>query len=216
MRIDRTKFLKSSFLSAEKDMGLISMEILKNERLKRLLYYTDKYALAQAVPTPNGMVPRVDLCRMDEDPSASLFGKNIKLVPKIEVDQLERNYLLIRFRNFVPNPNNPEFRDNIIEFDILCPYEQWQLENFQLRPYRIAAEIDSTFDKKHLTGIGKLEFNGADQIILNDHFAGLCLTYRAIHGEEDKMVTPADDEAFRADFMRRFPEPERSEVGNNG
>ena len=29
MRIDRTKFLKSSFLSAEKDMGLISMEILK-------------------------------------------------------------------------------------------------------------------------------------------------------------------------------------------
>lgn len=190
MKIDRTKFLKSSFLSAEKDMGLITTEILKNERLKKLIYYTDRNPLEKE--------------NLDQKQTVGLFGKNIKMVPKIEIDQLERNFLLIRFRNFVPNPTNPEFRDNIIEFDILCPYELWQLDNFQLRPYRIAAELDATFDKKHLTGIGNLEFNGADQIILNDHFAGLCLTYRAVHGEEDKMVTPADDEAFRQSFMQRF------------
>lgn len=199
MRIDRTKFLKSSFLSAEKDMGLITAEILKNERLKKLLYYTERNPL--------------DKANLDSVQSTDLFGKNIKMVPKIEVDQLERNFLLIRFRNFVPNPTNPEFRDNIIEFDILCPYELWQLDNFQLRPYRIAAELDATFDKKHLTGIGNLEFNGADQIILNDHFAGLCLTYRAVHGEEDKRATPADSDAFVADFMKRFSD-EGSEVNN--
>ena len=52
--------------------------------------------------------------------------------------------------------------DNIISFDIICHFDQWQLEDFQLRPYRIAAEIDSMIDKKHLTGIGNLNFLGAN------------------------------------------------------
>ena len=114
-----------------------------------------------------------------------------------------RNYILVRFRNFLPNQTNPEFRNNIIEFDILCPYEQWGLKDFQLRPYRIAAEIDSMLNNKHLTGIGTLEFNGADQLILNDHFAGICLTYKTIHGEEDKKVmpNPQDEEKFLEEFI---------------
>ena len=45
MKIDRTKALKSSFLSIEKDMGLIMQEMLKNERLKKLLFYTSADAL---------------------------------------------------------------------------------------------------------------------------------------------------------------------------
>jgi hypothetical protein len=31
-----------------------------------------------------------------------------------------------------------------------------------LRPYRIAAEIDTMFEDKHLTGIGKLNFLSAN------------------------------------------------------
>jgi hypothetical protein len=64
-----------------------------------------------------------------------------------------------------------------------------------LRPYRIAAEIDSIFDGTHLTGIGTLQFLGANQIILTDEFAGLCLMYSAIHGEEDKnSYTPIEED----------------------
>ena len=97
---------------------------------------------------------------------------------------------------------NSVFRDNLVEFDIICHFDQWQLDDFQLRPYRIAAEIDSMFNGKHLTGIGKLDFFGAKQIILNSEFGGLCLMFEAIHGEEDKapMVTPAQQEAFEKDF----------------
>jgi hypothetical protein len=71
-----------------------------------------------------------------------------------------------------------------------------------LRPYKIAAEIDSMFNDKHLTGIGKLEFLGANQMILTDEFAGLCLMYQAIHGEEDKknMLNPRDQKQFERDF----------------
>ena len=68
------------------------------------------------------------------------------------------------------------------------------MEDFKLRPYRIAAEIDSMFDGKHLTGIGELEFVGCNQVILTDEYAGVCLMYAAIHGEEDKkpMASPAE------------------------
>jgi hypothetical protein len=64
------------------------------------------------------------------------------------------------------------------------------------------------FDGKHLTGIGKLEFLGANQMILTDEYAGLCLMYSAIHGEEDKknMLNPADEEQFIKDFEAMISE----------
>jgi hypothetical protein len=63
-----------------------------------------------------------------------------------------------------------------------------------LRPYRIAAELDSMFTNTKLTGIGLVEFFGATEIILNDEFAGVCLLFNTYHGEEDKkrMPNPAD------------------------
>ena len=174
MKIDRTKALKSSFLSIEKDMGLIMQEMLKNERLKKLLFYTSADALEP------------DKARLTPEESLSLIGTSIKNIPKIYIDNEVLNYVIINFDNFTPNPTNPEFRDNIIEFDILCHFKQWQLKDFKLRPYRIAAEIDSMFDGKNLTGIGKLEFLGGTLIAQNDEFGGVALLYRAIHGEEDK------------------------------
>jgi hypothetical protein len=39
---------ESSFLSSEKDMGLIVNMMLKNDRLKKMLYYTTKDCLKQA------------------------------------------------------------------------------------------------------------------------------------------------------------------------
>lgn len=187
MKIEGYQLPKSSFLSTEKDMGLIVNKMIKNERLKRLLHYTSRDAL--------------DRNNITADETLALFGKNIKIVPKLYVDNSVLNYVIINFDNFTPT-NNPEFRDNIIEFDIICHFDQWQLQDFALRPYKIAAEIDSMFNNKHLTGIGELQFLGANQMILTDEYAGLCLMYQAIHGEEDKkgMPNPANEERFLEDF----------------
>ena len=154
MKIDGVKIPKSSFLSMEKDLEIVVNHLCKNERLKRLLYYT----------TPDA----IDKPNLSDEQMIQLFKKNIKLIPKLYVDGSVLNYVVISFDNFIPNDTNPEFRDNIIEFDIVCHYDQWHLKDYQLRPYRIAAEIDSMIDKTHLTGIGKLEFLGANQIILTD------------------------------------------------
>jgi hypothetical protein len=75
-----------------------------------------------------------------------------------------------------------------------------------LRPYRIAAEIDSMFNNKHLTGIGTLKFLGANQMILNAEYAGLNLMYSAIHGDEDKWELPEgqNKEKFIEEYKEIF------------
>ena len=192
MKIENYTYPKSSFLSLEKDMEIITSTMMKNDRLKKLLYYNTKDCL--------------DRPKLTQQQEIEMFGKNIKLVPKLYVDGSVENYIIVSFDNFTKNATNPEFRDNIIEFDIICHFDQWQLKDFQLRPYRIAAELDSVFDKKHLSGIGELEFLGANQMVLTDKYAGLCLMYAAIHGEEDKkfMPNPADEEQFIQDFNKMF------------
>ena len=192
MKIEGYQFPKSSFLSVEKDMSIIFNTLIKNDNLKKYLYYTTKDCL--------------DRPKLTEKETLGLFGKNIKIVPKLQVDKEVLNYVIINFDNFTTNNNNPEFRDNIIEFDIICHFDQWQLNDFQLRPYRIAAELDSMFNDKHLTGIGTLQFLGGNQMILTDEFAGLCLMYAAIHGEEDKknMPNPINEAQFQENFNKIF------------
>jgi hypothetical protein len=111
MKVQSYTYPKSSFLSLEKDMEIITSTMMKNERLKKLLYYTSK----DCMDKPN----------LTEQQNIELFGKNIKLVPKLYVDGSVENYIIVSFDNFTKNATNPEFRDNIIEFDIICHFDQW-------------------------------------------------------------------------------------------
>lgn len=193
MRINSYNFPKSSFLSIEKDMNLIVDKIFKNERLKKLLYYTS-----------NDCLTKPDLTQAQ---TASLFGNQIRIVPNLTVNSELRNYLFISFDDFTPNASNPEFKDNHIYFDIICHVDQWHLNDFALRPYKIAAEIDSMFNDERLTGIGRLAYEGTAIITPKDNnYVGLSLAYLAIHGEEDKKDTlnPADNQDIIDNFNNIF------------
>ena len=194
MRKEIYSYPRSAFLSTEKDTKIIVDMIMKNDRLKNMLYYTTSDCLTMP--------------KLSEDQTIELFGKNIKIVPKLYVDGSVLNYIIISFDNFTQNQSNPEFRDNVIEFDIICHFDQWQLKDFSLRPYKIAAEIDSMFNDRHLTGIGKLNFLGANQMILTDEYAGICLLYSAVHGEEDKkqMPNPTEEKGFVENYDQMFNE----------
>jgi hypothetical protein len=109
MKIENYTFPKSSFLSMEKDMELIVSMIMKNNSLKKLLHYTSKDCM--------------DKPHLTEDQTLELFGKNIKIIPKLTVDKSVLNYIIVNFDNFTSNNTNTEFRDNIIEFDIICHFD---------------------------------------------------------------------------------------------
>jgi hypothetical protein len=192
MKVERFKLPKSSFLSVEKDLSIIVKEMFKNPRLQKLLHYE----------TPDAL-KKDDL---SEEDKLALFGKNIKIVPKILVDYETQTYIVIEFNNFATNDSNPEFRDNSITFVIYCNYDQWQLNDFNLRPYRIAAELDSMFNNTRLTGIGKLEFVHAYQTLIDDTYGCVRLVYAAIHGEEDKkgMLNPREEAQFIKDFNETY------------
>ena len=198
MKINNYHPPKSSFLSINKDMRLLVDKILSNDRLCKLLYYTSRDAL--------------DKEKLTDDQKLTLFGKNLRIIPKLYVDKTVLNYIFIKFDNFFES-SNPEFRNNTIEFDIVCHFDQWQMQDFNLRPYRIAAELDSMLDNQKLTGIGLLQFIGAKHININDEFAGVCLMYQTYHGEEDKkmMPNPADQEEFEKEYKEMIQAQEKAE-----
>lgn len=172
MKIESYQYPKSSFLGMEKDFALIVNQMLANDRLKKLLFYADRNCLK--------------LPSLNQEQTLGLINKQIKLVPKVEVDKELFTYIIISADDFLQNYNN-EFRDSTLSFDIICHFDQWNLGDFKLRPYLIAGELDSMFNNKKLTGIGTVQFVGARQIVLNDEFAGLSLVYQIIHGNEDKV-----------------------------
>lgn len=178
----------SSFLSLEKDMGIIANKVLNNQRIQKLLHYNTRDALKK----PN----------LTQEESLALFGKNIKLVPKLTINSEVMNQIVVCFDEFTPNNTNPHYRNNTIAFNIICHFDQWQLNDFQLRPYRIAAELDSMFNDTHLSGIGTLQFAGAAQQVYTPELAGVTIVYDAIHGDEDKknMPNPQDQIQFEKDF----------------
>ena len=188
MKVENYKVPHSSFLSMEKDLNQITGSMLRNKNLKKLLYYTTENALSMPDLT--------------DDQSVSLFGRNIRITPKLFIDQEIVNYIIISFDDFSPNAKNPEFRDCTICFDIVCHFDQWKLTDFKLRPYRIAAELDTMFNKAKFSGIGRLEFMGGLQMLLDDEFGGLTLRYRAINGEDDKKnpLNPEDNDKMKVDF----------------
>lgn len=162
---------ESSFLILEKDFERVANKMLTNPRLLKLLYYREKDALSRPNLTPAQKM--------------GLINKEIRIVPKIDIDQDCPIFVVITFDNFEPNKENTQFRDCTISFDILCHPDHWSLGNFQLRPYKIAGELDAMFNNSKMTGIGTLQFMGANNLVLNDQLMGLSMTYESKYSTED-------------------------------
>lgn len=174
MKKNTYEYPKSSFLGMPKDTALIMEKILSNRNLLKLIYYTGR----DWQEKPN----------LNAEQIKSLFeSKQISNIPKISVDREKYTYLRLTYDSFTPNQTNDFYKDHIVELKIICHFDDWDLDNYELRPYRIAGELDAMLNKQHLTGIGKLTFIGADQDVYDDEYGGVTLRYLAIRGEEDRV-----------------------------
>lgn len=177
---------KSSFQSCDKDTETILRKIFVESRpysdkLKKLMVVNTKDCLTN--PKYDNIVQNFDLQRMVDE-------NYILQIPKIKFSEHEeiKSYLLITFDNFISNGSNTEFRDCIINIDILCHMDYWDLNNYKIRPLEICGFIDSILNKSKLSGIGELNFLSCNMIVLDENIAGYTLSYLAIHGSDDQIT----------------------------
>ena len=184
--------IQSSFLSCEKDVEKILKKLFIESKpysneLKRLLVINTKDCLDNKEDEQyKKKLSEMTLGKMMEQ-------GYIKLNPKLRLPEHEeiKAYVIISFDNFTPNATNPEFRDCTINFDVLCPTDYWDIGNYRVRPLKICGYIDGLLNKTKLTGIGELHLIGCNELLLSEELSGYSLTYKAIHGSDDKI--PSED-----------------------
>ena len=175
----------SSFLSCEKDAEAIIRKLFVDSRpysdmLKRLLLINTKDCLDDLHnPTYTDKIKHTSIQQLIEQ-------KYIRFSPKIEMDEHEecKSYILISFDNFASSGND-YFRDCVIEIDVICHTEYWDLGNFRQRPIKIVGYIDGILNETKLSGLGTLKFLGCNELVLNQDLSGYCLMYSAVHGNDD-------------------------------
>lgn len=169
---------KSSFLGIQKDASILMKRLLSNKNLLKLIYYSSPDWKEK---------PDLGAAEMK-----SLFSnKQISLVPTVELNDDKLTYVRISYNDFAPNLSNPYYRDHDLIIKIYCHYEDWDLGDYELLPYRIAGEIDSMLQGSHLSGIGEVELLSARQDAWGYDWGGITLIYSIIAGNEDK-VNPLD------------------------
>ena len=177
---------KSSFLSCEKDTETIIKKLFVESRpysdmLKRLLLINTKDCLYD-------MTNQKYIDIINHTSIQDLREKGyIRFEPKILMGENEevKSYIRFSYDHFTPDRHNDQFRDCIIEIDIICHPEYWDLGNYRMRPIKIAGYIDGILNNNKLSGIGILNFAGMNEIILDENLAGYCLMYTATHGSDD-------------------------------
>lgn len=178
--------LESSFLSCEKDSESIIRKLFVeskpyNEEIKRLLLINTKDCIDDR--TNQKYIDKIDSYSI-----AKLVEEGyIRFSPKLKFEENSevKNYILITFDNFTTNQTNDYYRDCVIEIDIICHTDYWDIGNFRQRPIKIMGYIDGILNQCRLSGLGTLEFMGANELVLNEELSGYCLMYRAVHGDDD-------------------------------
>ena len=185
--------IDSSFLSCDKDTETILRKLFiecrpHSDVLKKLLVINAPDCLTNTdSKIYKETVEAMSLSKLRQE-------GYIKLAPKIRMPEHEeiKSYIILSFDNFTENETNPFFRDCTVTFDIICHTDYWEMDNYQIRPLKIAGYIDGILNKAKLSGIGTFEFIGANELVLDENLSGYTLMYRAVHGTDD--ILPVKEE----------------------
>jgi len=202
MRVDlvSVKPIQSSFLSCPKDVETILKKLFVESKphsdiLKRLLIINEPDCLDTSVEAYQKIIDAKSLVDLREE-------GYVRTNPKIARGEHEeiKSYIIITFDNFTTNRKNPAYRDCIVNFDIICYDDAWDLEDYKTRPLTIVGYIDGILNsltnenKKlwnggvgnvKLSGMGEYIFLGCNLAVLNEDISMYTLSYQALHFTED-------------------------------
>ena len=159
---------KANFSTVEKDFSDITGRIMANETILKLLYFNSSDCLSNKnlVITPEII--------------GEVVKDNLRIVPSVKVPENKGSYIIITFDSFTENPHNPEFMNNVVLMDVLCPEDTWMMDSYMMRPFRIMHELQHLFNDRPLNGIGKVCFLGANLLNLGD-YSGYQMTFSVIN-----------------------------------
>lgn len=154
---------RQNFTDVGSNLRYILNRILKNDTLIKLLYYND-----------SDISSKPDLT---DQQKVDLINDYIKIVPKLSKDPENKNYLIIQMDRFSPVSDDTRFRKLVLSFDIICHADNWIMNDYMLRPFKIMQELDSLFNMSKLSSLGPVTFISANQIVINEDLMGYSLYY---------------------------------------
>ena len=116
---------------------------MTNQKLLKLLYYTDKDPYSGADLT-------------SEQIHSEIYEKLIKITPRIGPKETAASIIVIKVNSGISNSGNDEFRDFVINVELFVPLTQWLIKDSNLRPFAIMGEIHKSLNNKTIDGLGKM------------------------------------------------------------
>lgn len=145
-----------------KDLGENAQKIIKrllaNQKLLKLLYYTDKDPLSQPDLT-------------NEQIQNEVFETLVKITPRIGPKETSHSIVTMRITRGRENDENSEFKDVSINIEVFVPLTQWIIKDVQLRPFAILGEIQESLNGKTINGLGKLTGGSFDLNFLTEEIS---------------------------------------------
>lgn len=176
------------FLGVERDVYKIVDILTKNHDICKLLVFDTPDALSKEWTDAQG---------------ADLLDKGyINVKPIFPEDDVVKNFIMISLDNFSPT-ENPAFMDYNVEINVFCYSENLDFKDkgiTHLRDLYLSHLIVKELNKRKLTGIGTLEFAGANSIILGSDtkYSGRSLVFTNVQslGRKEKEIINNTEDGF--------------------
>ena len=174
-----------SFLSMENDKEAIVRKLFVESKpysdyLKRLLIVSQPDCLDNGKHQYQTMIDQISVSKLKAE-------GYIRFTPTFPFEEFEesKSYIFMTFRDVAPSVN-PEFTNTSIEIMCISNFKNWELENYAVRPRKMAGYVNGILNKARLSGIGVLQFAGASEFSWNEELGGVLLTYIATNSTDDK------------------------------
>lgn len=122
----------------------ISLRLLDNQNLCKLVYYDDINPLSHA----------------DIADTKILFDNQILFKPQAYIQNVTKAKLILLFPSCLKDLSNLEIMELPIDVYVSVPFSTWVIEGDDLRTFMIMSEIESSLDSKEIGGIGRLQSLG--------------------------------------------------------
>lgn len=143
--------------SVELGTNLVKMAelLLQNERLCRLLKYTDEDPLSKEV-------------HPEEPKRKTILHQNIKVVPLVNEEENNTESTIVLIFNEGEVMDNKEFKDLSFDALVYVPLSEWIINDINLRPFLIMSEIEKSLKNKRIESIGTIDYLGFSLHLITD------------------------------------------------